>query len=312
MGEVLKDYDPYAEMHAFYRRDDPTEDEQFRFVEAMEYLIRTAWDPTDKIAMSFNLAMYYRDIKNFPLEKKYMEIGAALGEPVSKEQLGILWYYGLCGEQDFERAFHYFEDSRTKCSLYMIADMYRYGYYVARDLKRCREIIEDLFAGVESERGDFRFAVSTPFPEIALRLVQIDLEEGADTEFDLDCLFDARDILAIRQKHRPFWGNIKTMHSVLKTTGEMCGYNYEFIDLYDLLTFEAKNAVVTFDYGVTNHTLKIFENDGEVVYQFYQKWFHGAEEFLEKARISRNRITTVNEQISNISVTQASNDSRLL
>ena len=83
-------------------------------------------------------------------------------------------------------------------------------------------------------------------------------------------------------------------------------------DLYDLLTFEAKNAVVTFDYGVTNHTLKIFENDGEVVYQFYQKWFHGAEEFLEKARISRNRITTVNEQISNISVTQASNDSRLL
>ena len=35
-------YDPYEEMKNFYRLDDPTEDEQFRFVEAMKYLIDTA------------------------------------------------------------------------------------------------------------------------------------------------------------------------------------------------------------------------------------------------------------------------------
>lgn len=34
-------YDPWEEMHAFYRLDDPTEEEQFRFVEAMKYIIST-------------------------------------------------------------------------------------------------------------------------------------------------------------------------------------------------------------------------------------------------------------------------------
>lgn len=43
--EFKGSYDPYEEMHAFYSLDDPTEDEQFRFVEAMEYLIRTTYDP---------------------------------------------------------------------------------------------------------------------------------------------------------------------------------------------------------------------------------------------------------------------------
>lgn len=303
MSEGFKgSYDPYAEMHAFYGLDDPTEDEQFRFVEAMEYLIRTAYDPVDKQAMSYNLAMYYRDIKNFQLEKKYLEIGAELGEPFSKEQLGFLWYYGLCGEQDYERAFHYFEDCRTRRSLYMIADMYRYGYYVAQDMVKSRAIIENLFTRVESERKDSRFVVSTLFPEIALRLVKMDLEEGEDTEFDLDCIFDAREILTIRQQRRPFWGNIKTLHEVLETTADMCGNDYEFIDLYDLLTFEARNAVVAFNYNGTKQTLEIFENDGEVIYQFCQKWFHGAEDFLEKARIDGQRITTVFDHITNIAV----------
>ena len=73
-------YDPYEEMHAFYRLDDPTEEEQFRFVEAMKYLIDTAYDPADIIAFSYNLAMYYRGIKEFHLEKKYLEIGAEYGE----------------------------------------------------------------------------------------------------------------------------------------------------------------------------------------------------------------------------------------
>ena len=61
------------EMHAFYEKDNPTEEEQFRFVEAMKYLIDTAVFPDDIRAFSYNLAMYYRDIREFQLEKKYLE-----------------------------------------------------------------------------------------------------------------------------------------------------------------------------------------------------------------------------------------------
>lgn len=52
-----------------YSLDDPAEADQFRFVEAMEYLIRPAYDPVDIRAFSFTLAMYTRDIREFHLEK---------------------------------------------------------------------------------------------------------------------------------------------------------------------------------------------------------------------------------------------------
>ena len=303
MSEVFKgSYDPYKEMHAFYGLDDPTADEQFRFAEAMEYLIRTSRDPEDKKAMSYNLAMYYRGIKNFALEKKYLEICAELGDPSGKEQLGFLWYYGPGDEQNYERAFHYFEDCKTRRGLYMMADMYRCGQYVPRDPEKSREIIEDLFAGVLPEKDDPRFYKTTLFPEVALRLVQTDLEDGEATDFDLGCLSDARRILSIRQQTRPFWGNIKLMRKILETTEEMRGSDRSLADLYDLLLFRETNAAVTFDHAGTRHRLDIFENEGETVYQLGQKWFHGAEDFLEKARIDQKRITTLYKQISDISV----------
>lgn len=67
--------DALDEMQAFYKLDDPTEEEQFRFVEAMKYLIENAgpWDYPQ--AYMFNLAMYYRDIREFELEKSTSKWG---------------------------------------------------------------------------------------------------------------------------------------------------------------------------------------------------------------------------------------------
>lgn len=295
---MTNSYDPYEEMHRFYGLDDPTEEDQFRFVEAMQYLIRNSYDSVDIRAFSYNLAMYYRDIREFHLEKKYLEIGAELGEPFSKEHLGLIWYYGLCGSQDYEKAFQYFNDCKTRRSMCMLSDMYRYGQYVRKNAAESRKIIEDLFIRVESERKDYRFASSTLFPEIALRLVQMDLEEGEDDAFDLDCLLDARDLIAIRQQRSPFWGNIKLMRSILETTAEMVGNDFDFIDLYDLLTFDHKKATITFDYEGAQYLLNIFFDEAETIFQFDEKWYHGAEDFLEKARINHKRITSVFDLIS--------------
>ena len=57
------------------------------------------------------------------------------------------------------------------------------------------------------------------------------------------------------------------------------------IDLYDLLTFERKNAAVTFDYCGHSFRLNIFQHEGETIYEFSDRWFHGPGDFLEKARI---------------------------
>lgn len=192
--------------------------------------------------------MYYRDIKDFLLERKNLEIGAELGEVYSKEQLGFMCYYGLGRPLDFEKVYQYFEECNTRRSQFMLADMYRFGQFVKQDLIKSRMILEDLMIPVDSERKDSRFAVSTLFPEIAVRIVQLDLSEEEDSEFDLDCLFDARDILSLRQSRSPFWGNIRTMRTIPETTVMMCGNDLDYIDLYDLLTSNLQNGHVTFDY----------------------------------------------------------------
>ena len=301
----MSDYysDALDEMHAFYRLDDPTEEEQFRFVEAMQYLIEhtSPWDYPQ--AFMYNLAIYYRDIREFELEKKYLEMGAALDDPTSKAELGFLWYYGVCGRPDYEKAYRYFTETGTRRCKYMLSDMYHYGQYVKQSNYKSREIIEELFIAVESEHNDPRFTISTLFPEIALRLARLDIEESSDTMFDLDILLDARDILAIRQKERPFWGNLKTMQSILETTVMMTGNEFDFVDLYDLLTYEKRKAIITFEYEGMKNRLDIFPNEGETIYQYDGRWFHGSEDFLEKARIGGARITSVFEMISNIEVT---------
>ena len=295
-------YHPYEEMKKFYKLDNPTEEEQFRYVEALKFAIDVAVTETDIIAFSYNLAIYYRNIKDFRLERKYLEIGEEHGSEFCKEQLGFLWYYGLGGKQDYEKAYNCFKECRTRRGSYMIADMYYHGQYVPQNKEKSRAMMESLFDDVECERGDGRFAVSTLFPEIALRLVRLKLEDETDTGYDLDCLLDARDILAYRQSRNPFWGNIETMKGILETTEDMCGGEFLFADLYDLLTFKTAPAVVTFDYDGNLYRIDISRDEEGVVYIFEEKYFKGAEDFLERARIGGKRITTIYNMISNINV----------
>ncbi len=300
MSDHVRDsFDPIEEMHAFYRQDDPTEEQQFRFVEAMKILIDQAVWEDDIIAFSYNLAMYYRDIKEFDLEKKYLELGAKYGSSFHKEQLGFIWYYGLTGDQDFEKAYRCFSECDTRRSQYMLADMYHDGAYVPYDPMKCRYIIEDLYDQVESEKDDPRFTVSTLFPEIALRMVRMNLEVGAEDNYDWNDLLDSRIILTKRQRRRPFWGNIKTMREILEAMAEMQA-GCRLIDLYDLLTLDRQNARITFDYKGKPYHLEIFTHEGETVYRYEDRWYHGAEDFLEKARIEGQRITSVMTFVENI------------
>ena len=92
------------------------------------------------------------------------------------------------------------------------------------------------------------------------------------------------------------------MKHILETTADMVGTEYDFIDIYDLLTFEVGKATVTFNYADGIYKIKIFPNEAEIVYEFGDRWYHGAEDFLEKARIDGKHITTVYDLISDIKI----------
>ncbi|MBR6384244.1 MAG: sel1 repeat family protein [Lachnospiraceae bacterium] len=294
-------YDPFREM-SYYKLDCPTEEEQFRFVEAMEYLIETAVFEDDVIAFSYNLAMYYRDIKDFRLERKYLEKGEELGSSICGEELGIIWYYGLGVEPDYEKAFHYFDENGSRLGKIMLSDMYKNGQYVRKNTEKCRKTLEKLMQDVECEKEDEHFYISTKFPEIAVRLTNLNIEEGCYTDNDFDNLLYARMILSIRQSVRPFWGNIILMKRILETIVLITGKNYDIIDLYDLLVFDLNKAIVFFEYNGIQGNLDIFDDGKETIFQYEGKWFHGPEDFLEKARFDGKRITTVLTKMKNVGI----------
>lgn len=266
----------------------------------MEYLSQVTPEGGHPEAFDYNLAMHFMDIKEFALAKKYLEVGAKTGDWTCKQGLGIIWYYGLCGEQDFEKAYYYFEERRFGRSAYLLADMYHYGYYVKQDVSKCREILEELFIKASQERYDGRFYLSTLYPEVALRLARLNLEEGQASLFDLDGLYSARKVLAVRQKKSPTWMNLKTMRSILETISFLEGENYRFRDIYDLMVMDFSDETMKFEYNDAKYQVKIFTDTSETIYQFQNKWFHGPDDFLEKAQIEGKGITTVYDEIKGI------------
>ena len=58
----------------------------------------------------------------------------------------------------------------------MLADMYHYGYYVKQNSDESRKILEKLYIELEEQSEDARFLESTVFPEVAFRLVILNME----------------------------------------------------------------------------------------------------------------------------------------
>ena len=292
--------DAMKQLHAGHEKEDPTAEEDFQYEEAMEYLAQNTPRENHSEAFSYNLAMHYMEKKEFFLAKKYLEQGAETGDWTCKEGLGIIWYYGLCGEQDFEKAYKYFENRTWGRSAYLLADMYHYGYCVEKNPDKCREILESLLLKEIPIRYDYHYFYHSIYPEVVLRLARLNIEEGKATLFDLDSLYHARRFLAIRQKNDPYWMNLQTMRSILETIAYMAGEEYRFNDIYDLMVFDFSNAVIKFRYNDTKYQIAIFTEENEIVYEFKDKWFHGIDDFLERARIEDQRFTTVYDSITDI------------
>ena len=98
-------------VQAFDRKNKPSEDEVFIFIEAMNFLIEELKDPSDMLY----LGGYYYEIKRFDLALKYYEMAALFDYDPAYECLGYIWYYGRTGERDFKKAFEYFSSSIERC-----------------------------------------------------------------------------------------------------------------------------------------------------------------------------------------------------
>ena len=261
-----------------------TEDEEFEYTEALGFMIKTTADPRYMMA----LGGYYYGLRDFDLALKYYDMAAELGYEEANECLGYVWYYGRTGTKDYEKAFKYFSAAAEKgnpVARYKIADMYKNGYFVDRDYEKYKQIIRELYPEVEGARY-----LGEPLPEVFTRLAAIEAEEG-NTYKAVDLYFRAKDFLAQRIMHNPFFGNMNIMKWLIEDLYKLTEPDPLEMDLFDLYYWLTKPCRISFRAERKKHVVSCVEENGEYVISFEGQWYRNVDDFFRKATIGGELLT---------------------
>ncbi len=268
----------------FYAITRPTEEDQFLYTEALRYLIEETKDPQ----VMLELGSFYYEAREFDLALKYYELAAESGNLYAISNLGYIWYYGRTGEKNFEKAFHYFDRARKMgdtVAEYKVADMYRNGYYVEKDEKKYRQIIEKLYRKVRNSD-----LPNDPLPEVFTRLARIRTEEGKPEEA-LSLYDEARGFLSWRIRLHPFFGDLNIMKWMISDIYKLRSFDPTEMGLYDLFYLLEKPCKVTFVFDGKTHEVEAVEEDGEVVIRLDSRWYRTVDDFFKKAELDGELIT---------------------
>lgn len=266
----------------------PSEDEVFMFTEAMSFLIVELHDPRDMMY----LGGYYYEQRRFDLALKYYEMAATFDYDPATECLGYIWYYGRTGEKDYKKAFEYFSRLMEKgdpVSTYKVADMYKNGYYVEKDIARYEKIIENLYPKVKDKDDVFG-----PVPEVFTRLARIRKSQGREDDA-VDLYVYAKDFLAQRIKYNAFFGNLNIMKWLIDDLYEIIEFDKGFMDFYDLYYVLKTPHRISFLYEYEDepqHIESVMEGD-ECTVCFNGKWFHSRDDFFKGACINGTKLTSI-------------------
>ena len=274
----------------YYENEHASTEEEFVFTEALRFLVEETKDPD----YMNELGAFYYGKKQFDLALKYYELAAEYGNRYATSNLGYIWYYGRTGKRDFEKAFRCFEKAAEMGDLiaaYKVADMYRNGYYVEKNPEKYKEIIEELYPQVENAQY-----TNEPLPEVFTRLAKIRSEEG-NTDEALSLYDRARDFLAFRIMHNPFFGNLNIMKWMIDDIYALREIDRDNLDLYDLYYLLKAPAKVFFRYGNKQYEVESVEEDGACAIRFGDKWYRSIDDFFAKAEIERELLTALYEDL---------------
>ena len=269
---------------SFVRKNNYTEDEEFEYIEALDFMIKSTADPR----YMMQLGGYYYGQRTFDLALKYYEMAAELDYEEANECLGYVWYYGRTGTKDYEKAFKYFTAAAKRgnpVAQYKIADMYKNGYFVDKDYEKYKEIIRELYPRVK----DARF-LGDPLPEVFTRLAAIEAEEGK-TDKAIDLYLRAKDFLAQRIMYNPFFGNLNIMKWLIEDLYKLTEPDPIEMDLFDLYYWLTKPCRISFRADGKRHEVSCVEEDGEYVISFESQWYRTVDDFFKKATIGDKLLT---------------------
>ncbi|MDO4489233.1 MAG: tetratricopeptide repeat protein [Eubacteriales bacterium] len=268
----------------------PDEEAFFMFTEAMNFLINEEHNPQDMLYLG---GVYY-EMKRFDLALKYYEMAASYDYDPAYECLGYIWYYGRTGERDFKKAFEYFSKLMDKgdfVATYKVADMYKNGYYVEKDMKTYERIIEELYPKVIKCRNVF-----DPVPEVSTRLARIRTEQGR-IEDAVNLYLYAKDFLAQRIRFNAFFGNLNIMKWLIDDLYELIEFDEDYFDFFDLYYLLKTPHKIVFDYKEESYEIESVMEGDECEVCFNGKWFHNRDDFFKDACIGDVKLTTIYDDL---------------
>lgn len=274
----------------YYNISVPTEEDNFQFIEALNYLIEETGDPHRML----ELGGWYYEERRFDLALKYYEMAAEYKLVDAYDCLGYIWYYGRTGEKDFEKAFKYYslaaEGGITEAA-YKVADMYKNGYYVDKDYEKYKSIIRDLYEKIKDEDRLFE-----PVPQIFIRMARILTEEG-ETEKAVELYWNAKYFLAQRLFYNPFFGDLNNMKWLIEELYKLIPFDEDDFDFYDMYYLLQSPCKITFKYGNKKHSVEAVEEDGECVICFDGTWYRTRDDFFKKAAIDNKVLTEIYDDL---------------
>ena len=292
-ADALKAIQDYREIQ------DPTEDDEFMYTEALGMLIDKTKDPK----YMAELAWFYCERKRFDIELKYLEMAAECGYGPAYEELGFMWFHGQHGEKDYAKAFEYFtmgmKDDRygnpgSLWCRYKLADMYRYGCSVEKDDGRYRRMIEEAYEEVKNPGY-----LNDPFPEISLRLAGIRAEQGRKEEA-AELLRRAKQFMAERLSVDPFWGHLEDMKRIVFLLYELTPFDKEGADFYDLFYLTENPGRFTMKRHGKKLELEVTEENGERAIGYDGKWYRSFEDLCLKAVTGNKKLTGIYDEFYDI------------
>ena len=279
----------------YYRISLPNEEDDFRYTEALAFLIDSTKDPR---AMT-ELGGWYYEKRHFDLALKYYEMAAEYKDTGAYACLGYIWYYGRTGEKDYEKAFRYYSLAAAAGddeAAYKVADMYKNGYFVEKDTEKYKTMIGDLYEKVK-DRTD----LYAPVPQIFMRLARIRTEEG-ETKEAVRLYLYAKDFLAQRLRINPFFGDLNNMKWLVEELYKLIEFDVERFDFYDLYYLLDRPCTVGFVYGGKAYTVECAEENGESAVCFDGKWYRTKDDFFRKAGIGDYPLTELYAELYSFEV----------
>ena len=274
----------------YTKLSNPSEDDEMKFVDAMEYVIKENHLPEDMLY----LGGYYYEKGKFNLALEYYELAASYNYEPAYECLGYIWYYGRTGKKDYKKAFEYFSKSMENGNLnstYKVADMYKNGYYVDKNINTYIHMIEELFKKVKDCKNVF-----DPVPEVFTRLAKIRVEQG-DVYEAVNFYLYAKDFLAQRIRLNAFFGNLNIMKWLIDDLYELIEFDVVHFDFYDLYYLLKTPHKISFLYENKEYVIESIQDEEGCKVYFNNQCYMDRDAFFKNAVINNEKLTRIYDSL---------------